>query len=221
MKVALFDLDHTLIPFDAGMAWTHYLVGLGALPADAEARHLAFCQQYVAGTLDIRAMHRANVLPLSRVPHAQLAEWLSGFEAAIAPELPPAMHALVRQHRDAGHRCAIVTATTRFLAEPFARLFGDIELIATEPAMSMIAGEARYDGEMVGAPCYREEKVARVAQWLAPQGGLAAAEDSWFYSDSMNDVPLLSAVAHPVAVRPEARLRAHAQALGWPIVDAG
>jgi len=221
MNLALFDLDHTLIPFDSGMAWTRFLVEQGALPAQAEQTYLAYCKQYVAGTLDIHAMHAASVAPLARFSHAQLAQWIGTFEAAMRARVPADMHELVRRHLDAGDLCAVVTATTRFIAEPFARLFGVPHVVATEAATA----DGVLTGEITGLPCFREHKVTRVRQWLAQQapGGatdLAAFERSWFYSDSTSDLPLLSAVSDPVAVRPDPRLRRHAQEAGWPIVEA-
>lgn len=217
MKLALFDLDHTLIPFDSGMAWTRYLVAAGALAPEAESRYLDFCHQYLAGTLDIHAMHAASMAPLAAFEPAQLRAWLAGFERATAALLPPSMRARVERHRRQGHRCAIVTATSRLVAEPFARGFGIEHLLATEAVWV----DGRPTGAIDGLPCFREHKVARVQAWLAGQGALRLAdcEASWFYSDSASDLPLLGAVSHPVAVCPDARLRAHARAAGWPIVD--
>ncbi len=219
MDLALFDLDHTLIPFDSGMAWTRFLVGVGALPADAEAQHLASCQAYVAGTLDIRAVHRAGMQAVASFTPAQLSAWLQAFEQDMAGRVPGAMRDLVHRHLAAGDLCAIVTATSRLIAEPFARLFGVPHLVATEAAM---AG-GRPTGEIAGLPCYREHKLTRVEQWLAGEQptrpALAAFARSWFYSDSANDLPLLEAVTHPVAVRPDERLRAHAVRQGWQILD--
>ncbi len=214
MKLALFDLDHTLIPFDSGMAWTRFLVGCGALPAAAEARYLDFCRQYVAGALDIHAMHRASVAPLARFSSAQLAQWLAEFERQLPPRLPASRRSRVQQHLEAGHLCAIVTATTRLVAAPFARQFGVPNLVATESALR----DGSYSGEIDGEPCYREHKLQRVVDWLAGRRtSLQAFEQSWFYSDSASDLPLLCAVTHPVAVHPDARLRAHAVASGWAL----
>ena len=221
MNLALFDLDHTLIPFDSGMAWTGFLVARGVLPAQAEAQYLEFCQQYVAGTLDIHAMHRANIRPLMHLARPVLARLLREFEAEIAPRVPASMRALVARHREAGDLCAIVTATTRFIAEPFARLFDTPHLVATEAAST----DAGMTGEIEGEPCYREHKLTRVERWLAGLGSgapdrLTGFGRSWFYSDSASDLPLLRTVSNPVAVRPDARLRAHALEAGWPILDA-
>ena len=119
-RLALFDLDHTLIPFDSGMAWTRFLVGEGALDGGAEARYLAFCHQYVAGALDIHAMVCANLLPLAAFEPQQVAQWRARFEDKIAPQLPLAMRQLVDRHRLRGDLCAVVTATEKLVAEPFA-----------------------------------------------------------------------------------------------------
>jgi HAD superfamily hydrolase (TIGR01490 family) len=224
MKLALFDLDHTLIPFDSGMAWTQFLVSAGVLADDAEAVYLAHCRQYLAGTLDIHALHRASVAPLARFPRALLAQWGREFELHMAPRLPQAMRTLVQQHLDGGDLCAIVTATTRFIAEPFARLFGIEHVLATEAATVDGSPDGVLSGEIAGLPCHREHKLERVRHWLVQHRSpglttLGAFERSWFYSDSANDLPLLEAVSHPVAVRPDTRLRAHALAAGWAIVD--
>ena len=227
MNLALFDLDHTLLPFDSGMAWTRFLVERGVLPPQAEATYLDHCHQYVAGTLDIHAMHFASVAPLASVPRAQLAQWATEFEQALRPHVPPQLRVLVQRHLDAGDLCAIVTATTRFIAEPCARLFGVPHVVATEAATldgSAGGADSTFTGRILGLPCFREHKVTRVLAWLAQRtpgdtAGLAAFEQSWFYSDSASDLPLLGAVSNPVAVRPDAGLRAHALRAGWPILD--
>ena len=227
MNLALFDLDHTLLPFDSGMAWTRFLVERGVLPPQAEATYLDHCHQYVAGTLDIHALHFASVAPLASVPRAQLAQWATEFEQALRPHVPPQLRVLVQRHLDAGDLCAIVTATTRFIAEPCARLFGVPHVVATEAATldgSAGGADSTFTGRILGLPCFREHKVTRVLAWLAQRtpgdtAGLAAFAQSWFYSDSASDLPLLGAVSNPVAVRPDAGLRAHALRAGWPILD--
>lgn len=217
MNLALFDLDHTLIPFDSGMAWTRFLVARGALPPEAEARYLGYCRQYVAGTLDIHAMHRAAIGPLAAFEPAQLAAWRAEFEVAVRSRLPGAMRALVQRHQAAGDLCALVTATTRLIAEPFAQGFGLDHVLATESEFA----DGRPTGEIAGLPCFREHKATHVAAWLTRLGrpGLAAFERSWFYSDSASDLPLLGAVTDPVAVRPDDPLRSHALRHGWAVMD--
>jgi HAD superfamily hydrolase (TIGR01490 family) len=215
LKLALFDLDHTLIPFDSGMAWTQFLIARGVLPADAETVYLGYCRQYVAGTLDIGELHRVSVAPLAPFGLAELRRWAGEFETEMAPRVPPAMRALVRGHQEAGHLCAIVTATTWLIAEPFGRLFGIADVIATRSR----AVDDALDGTIEGEPCFGVHKPMHVHRWLAAQDlSLEALECAWFYSDSSSDLPLLHAVSNPVAVRPDERLRAVAAQSGWPIL---
>ena len=215
MRLALFDLDHTLIPFDSGMAWTGFLAGQGVLPADAPDTYLAWCRRYVAGQASIHDVHCATVAPLAALGAPQLQALLQAFQAEMAPRLPADMRALVAHHQQQGDLCAIVTATTRFVAEPFARLFGSEQLLATQPTLD---ARGLPDGGIEGAPCHGPHKPAHVAAWLAARGqALQQFDQSIFYSDSASDLPLLEAVSHPVAVRPEPRLLAQARLRGWPV----
>lgn len=217
MQLALFDLDHTLIPFDSGMAWTEWLAAQGVLPADAPQRHLDLCCEYVAGRQDIRGLHRATAGPISHLEPAELARLAQGFAAAMSPRLPATSHALVARHRDAGHHCVLVTATTRFIAEVFAQQFGLHDLIATESARD---SAGHLTGEVIGEPCWGPHKIAHVQAWLARRSAprLADCDFSAFYSDSASDLPLLEAVQQPVAVRPDERLRRAALERGWKVL---
>ncbi len=225
MKLALFDLDHTLLPFDSGMAWTRFLMAQGVLPASAEADYLAHCQAYVDGRLNIRTLHHATVSALRQETVASVAAWAMAFEASMATRLSADMQALVQGHLDAGHVCALVTATTRFIAEPLGRLFGLPHVLATQSAIAGEGEQASYTGDIVGEPCHGAGKLVHVQAWLAEHAHLpselAGFEQSWFYSDSFSDMPLLCAVSDPVAVRPDARLAAHAVQARWPILRSG
>lgn len=220
MLLALFDLDHTLIPFDSGSVFTRFLAGQGALPPGFEAEYLAYCERYAEGTVDMVEMHRFTVGALAPHPPQRLQRWRADFEALVAPMLPAASLALLRAHRDAGHHCLLVTATTRLVAEPFARALGfdpAHELLPTEPARD---ARGHVTGEIVGDPCFRAHKVSHVEAWLRARGlGWADVARSWFYSDSMNDLPLLQRVSDPVVVHPDPRLAAHAAAAGWRRLD--
>lgn len=224
MNLVLFDLDHTLIPFDSGMAWTEFLVAEGALPPEAQASYLEACQGHVAGTVDIHALHRAGVGMLAGMAPDERARWAAEFEKRMADRIPANKLALVERHHNAGDLCAIVTATSRFIAEPFARLFGIDHLVATEAATDDGSPQGRLTGEIAGVPCFRQHKLTRIAQWLADTRPrrmctLSAFDESWFYSDSFNDLPLLEAMSHPVAVRPDERLRIRAMREGWPVIE--
>lgn len=214
--LALFDLDHTLIPFDSGMAWVRFLVGRGVLGPEAEAAYLAFAHRYLDGTLDIRAMHRAVLAPLLGHPRARLDAWAHEYQAEMAERIPPEMRMLVACHRKAGHLLAIVTATTRLVAGVYGPLFGVPAVLCSETQ----ADGDRYTGEIEGEPCYRELKLDHVRRWLAGQGlALDSVARSYFYSDSSGDLALLQAVSDPVAVRPDAALRREAERRGWTILD--
>jgi HAD superfamily hydrolase (TIGR01490 family) len=219
MQIALFDLDHTLIPFDSGSMFTRHLASLGALDDGFEAQYLDYCRRYADGTVDMIAMHRFTVGALGAHDPATLARWMSHFRGTIAAHVPAAALDLVARHLASRDACALVTATTRFVAEAFASVFGLTEVLATEPEVDR---QGRYTGEIVGQACFREHKIAHVQAWLARRGACwDDVERSWFYSDSINDLPLLLAVTDPVAVDPDPRLRAEACARGWPILRFG
>jgi len=217
VELALFDLDHTLIPFDSGSVFTRHLAARGALPPSFAAEYLEYCRRYAQGTVDMVQMHRFTVGALAVHDPATLAQWLREFRQLIAARIPRRAHDLVQHHRAAGRACVLVTATTRFVAESFGAALGFEEVLATEPALGP---DGRYTGEIVGQPCFREHKRSHVEQWLARRGlGWGDVGRSWFYSDSINDLPLLEAVSDPVAVDPDARLLAIAQGRGWPVIS--
>lgn len=217
MRLALFDLDNTLLAGDSDFEWAQFLIEQGVLDREVyEARNQTFYDQYKAGTLDIHEFLAFQLKPLSRHPRRQLDAWHREFmERRIRPLMSPAAQALVDRHRGEGHVCAIITATNRFITGPIAAAFGVEHLIATEAEER----DGEFTGRPDGVPCFRAGKVTRLEQWLADRGTrLADLDDSWFYSDSLNDLPLLEAVRHPVAVDPDPTLAAAAAARGWPVV---
>ena len=216
MKLALFDLDNTLLSGDSDFEWAQFLIEQGVLDRELyEARNNEFYEQYKNGTLDIHEFLDFQLKPLSRHRRRELDEWHAEFmRKKIRPIMRPRAQELIEQHR--GDLCAIITATNSFVTAPIARAFGIEHLIATEPAHA--GGE--FTGEVTGTPCFREGKIARLEQWLATRGqALKMFQQSHFYSDSLNDLPLLELVTHPVAVDPDDTLRAHAARQGWPIMS--
>jgi len=218
MKLALFDLDNTLLAGDSDFEWAQFLIAKGVLDREVhEARNEEFYDQYKAGTLDIHAFLDFQLAPLSRHPRAELDAWHREFMTTrIAPMMTDAARALVRRHLDAGDLCAVVTATNSFVTGPICRAFGVSHLVATVPAQQ----DGRFTGKPRGTPAFKDGKIARVDAWLEELGlwwGAFAA--SHFYSDSHNDLPLLARVSHPVAVDPDDTLRAHAAAAGWPVIS--
>ena len=215
-RLALFDLDNTLLAGDSDFEWAQFLIEQGVLDREVyEARNQEFYEQYKAGTLDIHAFLDFQLKPLSRHRRTELDVWHRAFmERRIRPIVRQKARALLQEH--CGDLRAVITATNSFVTEPIARELGIDNLIATEP--EQVSGE--FTGAVRGVPCFREGKVARLEDWLASRGtALERFAESWFYSDSLNDLPLLERVTHPVAVDPDDTLRMHAAKHGWPIIS--
>ena len=215
MALAIFDLDNTLIAGDSDHLWGDYLIELGVVDGgDYKASNDQFYQDYLRGELDIDAYLQFALAPLSRYPLEQLYAWREGFiRDKIRPIMLPAASELLDRHRAAGDTLLIITATNDFVTEPIADALGVANLIATRAER----GDQRYTGRVLGVPSYREGKVTRLQDWLAATG--QDLVDSWFYSDSHNDLPLLRQVSHPVAVDPDDSLRVAAEEQGWPIIS--
>lgn len=219
LKIALFDLDHTLIPMDSDYEWGVFTTALGWNdPAEFTRRNEVYYQHYKAGTLDIHdyvrfataAIRREGAIK-SEAAHAQF------MSTVIQKAIQTQALALVQQHQQAGDVVVIVTATNEFVTRPIALAFGVPELIAINLARDPATGW--ITGEIEGTPSFREGKVTRVEQWLAARGlGWHDVECS-FYSDSINDLPLLEKATCPVATNPDERLHAIATQRGWRILD--
>jgi HAD superfamily hydrolase (TIGR01490 family) len=218
MRLALFDLDNTLLAGDSDYEWGQFLVDRGVLErATYEAQNRAYFDQYAAGTLDIHEYLGFALRPLAEHEPRDLARWHADFmRSRILPMVGPAARALVRRHLERGDLCAVITATNSFVTAPIAREFGVAHLIATEPE----ARAGRFTGRVAGTPCFREGKVRRLDEWLAAQGrALGDFAESCFYSDSHNDLPLLERVSRPVAVDPDEALARAARERGWEVMS--
>lgn len=214
--LALFDLDNTLLAGDSDFEWAQFLISRGILDRELyEAKNEEFYEQYKAGTLDIHVFLDFQLKPLSRHPKKELDSWhLDFMRDHITPIITEKGRARIRAHQDAGALVAIVTATNSFVTRPIAEALGVAHLVATEPEMK----NGEFTGGVEGIPSFREGKIARVEMWLAGLGQrFDSFSESWFYSDSLNDLPLLEQVKHPVAVDPDPTLQRHAQAKGWTI----
>jgi len=218
MNLALFDLDNTLLSGDSDFEWAQFLISQGVLDREVhEARNIEFFEQYKAGTLDIHAFLDFQLAPLSRHSRDELDTWHKEFVATrIRPLITAAARELVAKHAAAGDLLAIVTATNSFVTGPIAHEFNVPHLIATIPAQE----NGRFTGQPRGTPSFREGKIVRVDAWLESLGlWLGSFEQSWFYSDSHNDLPLLEKVTHPVAVDADATLAEVAARRGWPRIS--
>lgn len=216
MQLAIFDLDNTLIGGDSDHAWGEFLVEREHVDSERyRSANDRFYRDYQRGELDIFAYLEFALEPLAQMTRGQLNNLHREFMQEVVSEIwLPRAEELISRHRRQGHHIMIITATNRFVVEPIAQRLGVDSLLATEPEEL----EGRFTGKVVGEPCYQGGKVVRLHQWLAhnPEFG---GDEKWFYSDSINDLPLLQEVDHPVAVDPCPRLRAEAEKRGWPIIS--
>lgn len=218
MNLTLFDLDNTLLNGDSDFEWAQFLIEQGVLDRELfEAKNLFFYEQYKAGTLDIHEFLDFQLKPLSRHPRELLNGWHEKFmRQKVAGMITEPARELVSRHRAAGDMCVIITATNSFVTAPIAQEFGVSHLIATEPEQK----DGQFTGRVLGIPSFREGKITRLNSWMVQHGwSWSSFGGSWFYSDSLNDLPLLAKVTHPVAVDPDGILRAHAMQRGWPIIS--
>ncbi|HEX2540624.1 MAG TPA: HAD family hydrolase [Caldimonas sp.] len=217
--LALFDLDHTLLPIDSDHAWGEFMVSLGWVDGGSfRAGNDAFYADYLAGRLDIGAYIAFAVEPLRRQSSEALAAAQRRFMAeVIGPNLRPSAHALVRAHRERGDRLALVTSTNDFVTAPIAAAFSIDSLIATRLERDL---DGRPTGRIDGIPAFREGKPLRIRQWLAESGSAwPDFERISVYSDSPNDLPILERATDPVATNPSPELEAIARARGWRILN--
>ncbi len=215
MSLAIFDLDNTLLGGDSDYLWGQFLVENGVVDAAVyERENHRFYAAYRNGTLDIQEYLDFVLQPLATHEPAVLHIWRECFVTEwIQPLILPKATALLQRHREAGDILLIITATTRFVTQPIAAALGVPHLLATEVEMK----DGRYTGKSFDIPCFQEGKVKRLESWLDKTG--YTLENSWFYSDSLNDLPLLSRVVNPVAVDPDATLAHYAREQGWPIIS--
>jgi HAD superfamily hydrolase (TIGR01490 family) len=214
MRLALFDLDNTLLAGDSDYEWGQFMCDQGVVDRAAyEAQNRKYYEQYKAGTLDIHEFLGFALRPLASHTAAELERWHAQFmRARILPMITPAARTLVRRHLQAGELCAVITATNSFVTAPIAREFGIDHLIATEPERR----NGRFTGRVAGTPCFRDGKLVRLDEWLAGLGRrLADFEASTCYSDSHNDLALLERMTRPVAVDPDETLAREAARRGW------
>ena len=217
-NLALFDLDHTLLPIDSDFEWGQFLVRQGVVDAAAyQRRNEAFFAQYQAGTLDPVEYLEFALGTLAGFSPQQLRDLQARYmREVIEPAIRPIARALLQRHVDAGDLVAIITATNAFITAPIAQAFNVEHLIAARPALDE---RGHPTGKLAGTPTQGHGKVVHMHAWLDGLGRpFDSFERSYFYSDSHNDIPLLSVVSHPVAINPSAKLSAHASIQGWPLL---
>ena len=222
MKLALFDLDHTLLPLDSDHAWGDFITARGWTDGEEYKRQNDhFYAQYQAGQLDLHAYVRFSTAAICRQGEQQAMQAHKDFmQSVVHPAIQPQALELVQYHQRAGEQVIIVTATNSFVTRPIAQAFGVEELIAVELERdSQPGGTGWFTGAIAGVPSFREGKVTRVGQWLQARGLDWHSVHSTFYSDSINDLALLEKATVPVATNPDSKLRSVAQERGWRILD--
>ena len=214
MNLAIFDLDHTLLAGDSDHAWGAFMTEHGLVDAEFfRRRNDEFLVQYQQGTLDINEFLQFTLAPLAEHDPEKLYALRTRFVAErIRPMITDKARALVESHREQGHLPVMITATNAFVTEPIAEEFGFTHLLATRPEKR----NGRYTGQYIGTPTFKEGKITALEHWLQEQA--IKPTESWFYSDSHNDIPLLERVDNPIAVNPDEQLQARAQAEGWPVI---
>jgi HAD superfamily hydrolase (TIGR01490 family) len=215
VSLAIFDLDNTLISDDSDYLWGQFLVDQGIVDKEHyEQANAKFYEDYKLGQLDIVEFLNFSLSPLANNESEQLFKWRQQFvDEIIKPiQLKPAIR-LVNKHRFRGDTVLVITATNRFVTEPIVKLFGIDNLLATIPEFV----NNQYTGQFEGIPCFQEGKVKMLKQWLKDSS--ETLENSWFYSDSHNDLSLLKLVDNPVAVDPDEQLRDYALQQGWSIIS--
>lgn len=215
MTLAIFDLDNTLIAGDSDHQWGEFLVHKALVDAEAyKQRNDDFYRAYQDGTLDIQEYLAFALAPFARLTDEQVAELQREFVAEwIEPLMLDKARALIQKHRDQGHQLLIITATNKVVTSPIAECLGIPHLLASEAER----GEDGYTGRPTGIPCFQGGKVTRLKEWL--EQFPHQLEDTYFYSDSANDLPLLEEVGHPTAVDPCPRLAQAARERNWPIIS--
>lgn len=215
MALAIFDLDNTLLDGDSDYLWGQYLARQGLVDGDwYEKENQRFYDEYKAGTLDIYEFLEFSLRPLSENEPGKLNQLHQQFmDECIRPIITRASRDKIAEHDKRGDILLIITATNKFITGPIADELGIENILATDPEFI----DGRYTGKVSGTPCFREGKVERLHQWLK-ETGLNLA-DSYFYSDSHNDLPLLELVSKPVAVDPDETLQQHAEMKGWEIIS--
>jgi len=215
VRLAIFDLDNTLIAGDSDHSWGEFLVQKKLV--DAEVYRQAndrFYQDYKAGTLNIQEYLRFSLAPLTRHSLAELDAFHAEFMATvIEPMMLPKAQALLQKHRDQGDYLLIITATNGFVTRPIAKRLGVDDILATDPEIV----DGKYTGLGIGIPCFQAGKVVRLKEWLRERNG--NLDDAYFYSDSINDLPLLEQVPNPVVVDGDDRLLAVARERGWQSIS--
>jgi hypothetical protein len=214
-RLAIFDLDDTLLHGDSDHAWGEFIIEQGLVDAEwYRTTNDNFYRDYQQGTLDIIAYQRFVLQALLPIDNTRLFALREQFvrEKIQAMWCQQSLE-LMYQHQREGDTLIIITATNAFITEPIAALTPAVALLATLPEYQ----HGKLTGDITGIPSYRDGKILRLIEWI--NGRDMPLDQAYFYSDSFNDLPLLNEVGSPHAVNPDDRLRTFAKEQGWPVLD--
>ncbi len=215
MALALFDLDNTLLAGDSDYLWGVFLAEQGLVDKDIyERENQRFYDEYKQGKLDIMEFLAFSLKPLADNNLNTLLKLREKFlHDIIQPLMSQASFDLIEKHKQQGDTLLVITATNSFVTAPIVEAFGIPNLLATEPEKT----PEGYTGRVAGTPCFQDGKVIRLNEWMKDNS--CDLNNSWFYSDSRNDLPLLEIVTNPVAVDPDEHLKETASTRGWPVIS--
>ncbi|MDN0085609.1 HAD family hydrolase [Crenobacter sp. SG2305] len=210
MALAIFDMDDTLVDGDSSNLWLRYQVAHGLAPEEMLPHEAELLRAYYAGDLAMEDYMDYTLAPLRGLTQAEVKHWVDRFiEEEIVPRIfPQAWHQLER-HRQRGDWLLVISATGEHLVRPIAQRLGVADAIGIQLELA----DGLYTGRTSGVLSYREGKVTRLNDWLVGHGETLA--DSYGYSDSLNDIPLLCAVDKPHVVNPDNTLRQEATRRRW------
>lgn len=220
MRLALFDLDDTLLDGDCSDRWNLWMFEQGWI-SNAEtflARAEQMQQAYHAGQLKLEEYLAMTLAPLKNRLVTDVEKEVERFVAThIQPRIFAQALACLAAHRQAGDTLVLISASSRHLVAPIAKMLGIAHVLAVDLRIDKVAEEARYTGESEGIFSYRGGKVLRLQQWLTEHQ--ITPSHTMFYSDSRNDLPLLQYVDCPVVVNPDPVLAEVASLEGWQRLD--
>lgn len=213
MTIAIFDLDNTILEGDIEWLWGEYLIQNKIAGPDYLQNMMYYFQLYQSGTLEIRDYQRFFHKPLTRLDSTTLNSMLTNFFQSVEKLWRPALLERIQWHSDQGHTPILVSASSSFLVEPVSKKLGFPHTICSQSEML----DGVPTGEITGIPAYQEGKVQNLLIWQLDHE--ISLDDSWAYSDSLNDIPIMEKTDHPVAVTPDPALRKYAMLKGWRIMD--
>lgn len=226
-ELYLFDLDHTLLPIDSDKTWGQFLIKEGIVGQDYHDKNHQFYLDYQKGNLDVHSFLEFVFAVLAKHSRAKLLNLQQQYiKTCIMPNLKPSALNLVASKRHANSICLLVTATNSFVTRPIAELFGFAghELIASEPETLDLKPwaetDANFSGKINGLPCYRANKIHKIEAWLQNYD-LLKTQFSHIeaYSDSFNDIPMLSWAHKAFATNADETLTAYAKSQNWQFLS--